>query len=394
MTLQLPTTQSRATFSKVAMPYSMKLLDQELTTFANAGFRIVTEGSVGRLRETEWSWPGLDIEFKGEDRGVVAAPVDEAGMQAASQAAQKPKRTKGGAVAKLPELSEVVPEGIQFSALIKNEWQEFSNLALAPFSMPPVQIPMPDGKGFPELTQNVWPSVEHYYQAMKFPTEPEFQEAIRQEPSPSRVKKMGTAPDHGLRGDWETIKERVMKAALLQKFRQNPRLLQKLQQTGAKPLIYASKADAFWGSKTNRLGALLEEVRSELKDERPDLSQFSAASAAGSIEEDVDDDAANAPPLTPNEVVDAAEGIANSGVRLATIPEGTEETSQNQKGGVYLFINSGLDRGGLEPKARNARSSGPRRSVSWEGMSQSGGDQHQMTTVSGTDTEVKVEKLG
>ena len=390
MTLQLPTRQSRATFSKVAMPYAMKLLDQELTTFANMGFRFVTEGSVGRLRETGWAWPGLEIEFKEEDRGVVAAPVDEAGMQAASQAAQKPKRTKGGAVAKLPETeSEVVPEGIQFSALIKNEWQEFSNLALAPFSMPPGQIPAPDGKGFPDLAQNVWPSVEHYYQAMKFPTEPEFQEAIRQEPSPSRAKKMGTAPDHGLRGDWETIKERVMKAALVQKFKQNPRLLQLLQSTGTKPLLYASKADAFWGSKTNRLGALLEEVRRELKDERSDLSQFSAASAAA-VEED--DDAANAP-LTQNEVVQAAEGIANAGVRLATIPEGSEESSQNQKGGVYLFINSGLDRGGLEPKARAARSSGPRRSVSWDGMNQTGGD-NQMTVDSGTSTEVKVEKLG
>jgi ribA/ribD-fused uncharacterized protein len=295
----------------------------------------------------------------------------------------------GGAVAKLPETeSDVVPEGIQFSALIKNEWQEFSNLALAPFSMPPGQIPAPDGKGFPDLAQNVWPSVEHYYQAMKFPTEPEFQEAIRQEPSPSRVKKMGTAPDHGLRGDWETIKERVMKAALVQKFKQNPRLLQLLQSTGTKPLLYASKADAFWGSKTNRLGALLEEVRRELKDERPDLS-FSAASAAA-VEED--DDAANAP-LTQNEVVQAAEGIANAGVRLATIPEGSEESSQNQKGGVYLFINSGLDRGGLEPKARAARFSGPRRSVSWDGMNQTGGDS-QMTTESGTSTEVKVEKLG
>jgi ribA/ribD-fused uncharacterized protein len=164
-------------------------------------------------------------------------------MQAATEGAKKPKRTKGGAVAKLPESSEVVPEGIQFSALIKNEWQEFSNLALSPFSMPPVQIPTPDGKGFPDLAQNVWPSVEHYYQAMKFPTEPEFQEAIRQEPSPSRAKKMGTAPDHGLRGDWETIKERVMKSALVQKFKQNPRLLQLLQSTGTKPTWTTNPAD-------------------------------------------------------------------------------------------------------------------------------------------------------
>lgn len=390
MTLQLPTKQSRATFTKITIPYALKLLDQEVTTFANIGFRILSESSISRLREYDWSWPKMEIEFEAKDRAVTAEPVDESGMQAATEAAKKPKRTKAAAVAKLPEGPDVVDD-IQFSSTLKNEWQEFSNLALAPFSMPPTQIPTPDGKGFPDLVQNVWPSVEHYYQAMKFPTEPEFQEAIRQEPSPVKAKKMGTSPDHGLRGDWETIKERVMKSALLQKFRQNPRLLEKLQKTGTKPLRYASKADGFWGAKANRLGALLEEVRVELKDDRPDLTQLAVSA---DVEED--DSASNIQTQPPETVVEAAEEV----VKLATIPEVTEMSSSNsQKGGVYLFINSALDRTRLEPKAR-VRSSGPRRSVSWAGMNQAGMNQaggeqsDQLTTDTGIGTEVMVEKVG
>lgn len=46
-----PLKRSRVTFSKIEMPYAMKLLDQEITTFMGAGFRYVTEKSVARLKD-------------------------------------------------------------------------------------------------------------------------------------------------------------------------------------------------------------------------------------------------------------------------------------------------------------------------------------------------------
>ena len=46
-----PLRRSRVTFSKVEMPYAFKLLDQEISTYMNAGFRYVTERSVMKLRE-------------------------------------------------------------------------------------------------------------------------------------------------------------------------------------------------------------------------------------------------------------------------------------------------------------------------------------------------------
>ena len=88
MRLQLPTKQSRATFSKVAIPYTLKLLDQELTTFMNAGLRFVTEASISRLREDTWAWPSIDIEVKeGELSLGVAVPVNPEGAAAAAAAA-------------------------------------------------------------------------------------------------------------------------------------------------------------------------------------------------------------------------------------------------------------------------------------------------------------------
>lgn len=60
ITLVKPLKRSRVTFSKVEMPYALKLLDQELTTFMGAGLRFVTSKTVGRLKENflEWATEG------------------------------------------------------------------------------------------------------------------------------------------------------------------------------------------------------------------------------------------------------------------------------------------------------------------------------------------------
>ena len=90
LTLQRPTKQSRATFSRIAMPYAMKLLDQELTAFGNVGIRFVTESSIGRLRDGGWPWPTEEIDFKPQERGIEAAAVNpeaQAAVIAAAEAA-------------------------------------------------------------------------------------------------------------------------------------------------------------------------------------------------------------------------------------------------------------------------------------------------------------------
>jgi len=56
ITLIQPLKRSRVTFSKVEMPYALKLLEQEVTTYTGSGLRFITEKSVGRLRDSVLNW--------------------------------------------------------------------------------------------------------------------------------------------------------------------------------------------------------------------------------------------------------------------------------------------------------------------------------------------------
>jgi len=49
--LVLPVKKSRTTFSQIEIPYALKLLDQELTTYANASVRFLTEKHVRAFRD-------------------------------------------------------------------------------------------------------------------------------------------------------------------------------------------------------------------------------------------------------------------------------------------------------------------------------------------------------
>jgi hypothetical protein len=75
--------------------------------------------------------------------------------------------------------------------------------------------------------------------------------------------------DH-VRADWDSKKEEIMITGLRAKFQQNSGLLEQLKATGDRPLVEAS-TDAFWGegrsgTGKNRMGKLLEQVRTELKE--------------------------------------------------------------------------------------------------------------------------------
>ncbi|TNV75277.1 hypothetical protein FGO68_gene17640 [Halteria grandinella] len=126
-----------------------------------------------------------------------------------------------------------------------------------------------------EMDGKIWPTTEHYFQAMKFPTLPDYQEAIRKEKECSKIKKMGQNPD-GFREDWSAVKDQVMKDCLLAKFRQHPQLREELLMTGESYLVEHTRNDTYWadggdeGSGVkgkNMLGKLLGEVRTELRRE-------------------------------------------------------------------------------------------------------------------------------
>jgi ribA/ribD-fused uncharacterized protein len=119
-----------------------------------------------------------------------------------------------------------------------------------------------------------WPSVEHYYQAMKF--DPNVAknlkhiEDIKNANSPFYAKKLGSNRNYTLKTNWNEIRNQVMLTALRAKFdpKQNKIISKKLIDTGDAILIEESNDD-YWGcgkynSGKNTLGKLIMQVRSEI----------------------------------------------------------------------------------------------------------------------------------
>ncbi|MGB1012444.1 MAG: NADAR family protein, partial [Thiolinea sp.] len=82
-----------------------------------------------------------------------------------------------------------------------DEYGEFSNFALFPI----------------KLKKKVWPTSEHYFQAMKFQDAKDRNE-IQKAKTPMEAARKGRDRKRRLRRDWESVKEQVMRDAVLAKF--------------------------------------------------------------------------------------------------------------------------------------------------------------------------------
>lgn len=115
-----------------------------------------------------------------------------------------------------------------------------------------------------------WPTSEHYFQAMKFPTEPDRQERIRQASSPTQAKKIAWEPSSKMRPDWDTYRDEVMLKVIREKFQQHPKLKEILLSTAEEFLVEHTKNDSYWGDAgdgtgQNKLGKILMHVREEFR---------------------------------------------------------------------------------------------------------------------------------
>lgn len=118
-----------------------------------------------------------------------------------------------------------------------------------------------------------WGSVEHFYQAHKF-IDLALREQVRCSPTPLKAAKLARAHRSQVRADWDDAKESVMLTGLRAKFRQHPDLAAALLATGTARLIEHTHLDTYWadggdGTGRNRLGILLEQIRSELRLDLP-----------------------------------------------------------------------------------------------------------------------------
>jgi ribA/ribD-fused uncharacterized protein len=124
-----------------------------------------------------------------------------------------------------------------------------------------------------QLKGKSWPTSEHYFQAQKFAGGP-HEEAIRLEPSSARAAEMGRDRSQLMRNDWESVKETLMREAVLAKFRQHPSAQKILLGTGSSRIVEHSATDRYWGdggdgSGKNMLGRILMEVREDLRKGAP-----------------------------------------------------------------------------------------------------------------------------
>jgi ribA/ribD-fused uncharacterized protein len=120
-----------------------------------------------------------------------------------------------------------------------------------------------------ELDGAFWPTVEHYFQAQKFPGA-EHAEKIRLSPKPAVAKRLGRSRKHPIRPDWEQVKDDVMRRAVRRKFETHADLRELLLSTGEEELVENAPGDYYWGcGKTgtgrNMLGKILMEVRAALR---------------------------------------------------------------------------------------------------------------------------------
>ncbi len=123
-----------------------------------------------------------------------------------------------------------------------------------------------------ELEGKLWPSVEHYIQAMQFSDEAR-QEAIRIAPNPRTAQKLGkTGWFKRARDNWKETRVAYMTRGVYTRCRTHGEIRAALLATGDTPLVENSQYDYFWGCGRDRrgdnmYGKVLMQVRDKLREE-------------------------------------------------------------------------------------------------------------------------------
>ena len=121
-----------------------------------------------------------------------------------------------------------------------------------------------------------WPSVEHYYQAMKF-EDPDYRDRIRLADHPKKARKLGRARWKRRRQDWKQVKVTVMTRGVYIKCRTHADIAEALLATDDIALVENSNYDYFWGCGRDRRGSnmygkVLMNVRDKLNEEAQSTS--------------------------------------------------------------------------------------------------------------------------
>lgn len=123
-----------------------------------------------------------------------------------------------------------------------------------------------------ELEDQFWPSVEHYFQAMKF-DDPADRDKVRLAEHPAKARRLGRSRLRRPRRDWSRVRRVIMTRAVYTKCRTHPQIAERLLATGNTTLMENSQYDYFWGCGRDRrghntYGQVLMDVRRKLREVR------------------------------------------------------------------------------------------------------------------------------
>ncbi|CAA0080853.1 N-glycosidase [BD1-7 clade bacterium] len=122
------------------------------------------------------------------------------------------------------------------------------------------------------LDGHEWPTVTHYFQAMKFDDEA-LQARIRQAPSAKKARGIGRSRLRKPRADWSSVRTTVMTRAIYTRCRTHDDVATALLDTGERQLMESNAYDYFWGCGRDRrgqneFGKALMNVRAKLRAEQ------------------------------------------------------------------------------------------------------------------------------
>ena len=122
-----------------------------------------------------------------------------------------------------------------------------------------------------ELDGEAWPSVAHYFEAMKF-TDADLRKAICAADSPNKARRLAARNKRRIRDGWNKVRETYMTRGVYRKCHTSEFAAAALLGTGDRRIIETSQYDYYWGCGRdtrglNTYGKVLMQVRAKLREE-------------------------------------------------------------------------------------------------------------------------------
>ena len=121
-----------------------------------------------------------------------------------------------------------------------------------------------------ELDGETWPSVAHYFEAMKF-TDSDLRKAIWAAGTPHTARQLARRNRRRIREDWDRLRETYMTRGVYRKCRTSQDAAAALLGTGERQIMETSQYDYYWGCGRdtrgrNTYGKVLMQVRARLRE--------------------------------------------------------------------------------------------------------------------------------